>query len=254
MAVRETGLSEVMLRRYLLTLERLEAIEREAGLPPGDLHAGGFAPTELALRLHSRAPDKGIEALQELKDRKITLRDVRRRLENAEGPEGPAPRQIAIKDRGILVARCEGLVAGAAGELFGAGVATTRRPSAKYLRRVGFEFHDAEGAMLGGADLYLAESGGRDPLDALAQSVILASRLPVFHVILGPDLGEAEAERASEALEVLAVPSVGVLLLRDDSPARLIRPAQPRTPDPEDAARYAEILKRFATGRSPLRD
>jgi hypothetical protein len=256
LAARETGLSEVMLRRYLLALERLEAIERDRGMPPGHLLSGGFAPIELTLRLHSRDPQQGLEALEELKQRKITLRDVRTRLEKTDGSgsDGTAARGAALRDRGVLVGRCEGLVSAESAGLFGEGTATSRRSSARYLRRVGFEFRNEVGRILGGADLYLSESGGRDPLETLAQSVVLAAHLPAFYLIVGPDLDEEDAERAVAVLDVLGGRPIGVLLLRDDPPAVLVRPAEVITVAGGSPDRYGEILKQLATGRSTARE
>jgi hypothetical protein len=250
-AARETGLSEVMLRRYLGALDRLQAIEKEASLPVGNLLSATFAPAELALRLHSRDPVAGLKALNELTLRKITVRDIRKELGDGGAPDSDAAvRGRSIRDRGILVARCEGLVGFEAATLFGTGTKARRRPSAKYFRRVGFEFRDPEGDILGGGDLYLAESGGRDPLDGLAQSVVLAKYLPAFYVIIGPDLDAVDADRAADALEALDAPSLGVLLLRDEGPALVVRKAEvdPARGRPE---KYVDLLKRFASGRSP---
>lgn len=248
-AKRESGLSETMLRRYVLALERLSAIESERKLQPGELRSGAFAPVEIALRLYSRDPEAGLNALEALKQRRVTLRDLRRELAETPADVGdPVARSRSLRDRGVLVARCEGMLDAAAPLLYGAGTASNRRPSARYLRRVGFEFRDAEHRILGGGDLYLAESGGRDHFESLAQSVLLARYLPTFHVVVGPDLDEEEARRAADALETLAETSIGVLRLREEGGAQPVRPAVP-DPSRDDPARYRALLKAFATGR-----
>jgi len=251
LAARESRLSETMLRRYVLALERLSAIEVERKLQPGELRSGAFAPVEIALRLYSRDPEAGLNALEALKQRRVTLRDLRRELaETPSDAADPVARSRSLRDRGVLVARAEGLVDAEAPGLFGAGATANRRPSARYLRRVGFEFRDAEHRILGGADLYLAESGGRDNFESLAQSVLLARYLPVFYVVVGPDLEQEEARRAAAALETLAATSIGVLHLRDEGSALLVRPAVP-DPARDDPSRYRGLLKAFATGRAP---
>jgi hypothetical protein len=135
----------------------------------------------------------------------------------------------------------------------GAGAVATRRPSARYLRRVGFNFTNFKGELIAGADLYLAESGGRDPLEMLAQSVILASYLPSFYLILGLDLNLADAERAREALRALDAKSIGVLLLRDGAPATVVKRAEPRG-RPLPVGRYVELLNVFVKHRNPTRE
>lgn len=250
-AARETVLSEVMLRRYLGALDRLETIEREAGLPRDSLLSATFAPAELALRLHSRDPVAGLKALNDLTQRKITVRDIRKELEDGGPPDSDAAaRGRSIRDRGILVARCEALVESEAAVLFGEGASAGRRPSARYFRRVGFEFRDPAADILGGGDLYLAESGGRDPLDGLAQSMVLANYLPAFYVIIGPNLDAVDADRAADALEALDARFLGVLLLQDDGPAHVVRKAEvdPARWRPE---KYVDLLKLFAAGRNP---
>jgi hypothetical protein len=82
---------------------------------------------------------------------------------------------------------------------------------------------------LGGGDHYLGEApdGGRDPLELIAQSVLIASYLPAFYLIFGPNMPEHEAGRAVRTLEVLkAASSIGVLLLRDPGRASVL--ARPR--------------------------
>lgn len=252
-AARETELSEVMLRRYLGALDRLEAVETEAKLTPGDLLSATFAPAELALRLYSRDPKAGLEALKALKQRKVTLRDLRKKLEDSEpAAADAATRARSLRDRGMLVARCEDLVSAEAAGLFGAGTVAARRPSARYLRRVGFEFRNPDGDIIGGADLYLADSGGRDPLEGLAQSLLLAGYLPAFYVVVGPDLDATDADRAADALDALEANSTGVLLLREDGPAVVVRRAEP-DPARKRIGSYRGLLKRFASGRGPTR-
>jgi hypothetical protein len=163
-----------------------------------------------------------------------------------------ASRGASIRERGRMVERCEGLVAAEAERLFGSGTVSARRPLARYLRRVGFDFHDRKGAVMGGTDLYLAESGGRDALEPLAQSVLLACYLPAFYAVLGPDLGEQDAERAAAALEILEARSVGVLLLREHAPPSVVRRPQ-SGPKPDRTDQYTQPLRRFAAGRAPLR-
>ena len=253
LAARETELSDLMLRRYLGAFARLGEIETEVGLTPGSLLSATFAPVELSLRLYSRDADAGLRALAALKQRKITLRELRRRLEGSVPSEPDvAARQRSNRERGILVGRCEELVSSEAVVLFGPGAFADRRQSTKYFRRVGFEFRTSASDVLGGGDLYLSESGGRDPLEGLAQSLLLASYLPAFYLIIGPDLDTEEADRASDALDALEAGSTGVLLLRYELPTLVVRRA---TPDPARARveRYRDLLLRFASGRNTAR-
>jgi hypothetical protein len=120
-AARVSAQSEVMLRRYVTAFQRLEAIERATGLARGALLSGAFAPTELALRLYARDAAAGLAALKRVKERELTLRDLRKDLQNTVAPanETLVVRQNTVAARSKLIVRCEGLVATAATTLFG---------------------------------------------------------------------------------------------------------------------------------------
>lgn len=249
---KESGISDLMLRRYFAAEEKLTNIESTHGLDAGALHSAAFAPVELALRLYGRDPAAGVETLLALRSRTKSLRDIRADLARSAGASTDVvARQRRNRDRGILVARCEELVEMDAARLFGAGIQSMRRPSARYLRRVGFEFRDHDHHLVAGADLYLSETGGRDPLDDIAQTVLLADYLPSFYLVVAPDLDRRDAEKAVWALDAMDARDVGVILLRDQGGADIVRSASngQRSFDP---FHYQQLLRTLAAGRAPL--
>ncbi|WP_298885637.1 hypothetical protein [uncultured Bradyrhizobium sp.] len=226
-AAEATHLSELMLRRYVAALDRLGQIEITHGLAPGELLPPTFAPTELAIRLYGRDPAAGLAALKALKQRKMTLRDIRRELQKAEGF-----RSTNVAERRHFIESCSEAIALQAPRLFGRGAVAQRRPFGfRCFHPLGFEFQNEQGFVLGGADLYIREFG-RDSLDLLAQSALLATYLPSFYIVIGPDLAEGDDKLAITVLDILRANSVGVLLLRDhDDPVVVRRPQVILKPD-----------------------
>ncbi|MDA9408086.1 hypothetical protein XH80_15435 [Bradyrhizobium sp. CCBAU 45384] len=230
LATEATELSELMLRRYVSALDRLGEIETSHALSPGSLLPPTFGPAELAIRLYGRDPVAGLKALQALKQRKMTLRDLRKELRKSEGHAYEGNR---ARERTVLVAACSEAITIQAKKLFGRGTVSQRRPSIRYFQTIGFEFRNSEGFIVGGADLYVGSPlYGPDPLNALAQSVLMASYLPTFYVFLGPELQMSNAEHAAHVLDLFQARSVGVVLLPEDGGALVVRrPESLRQPD-----------------------
>jgi hypothetical protein len=104
---------------------------------------------------------------------------------------------------------------------------------------------------LGGADLYLAEPAtrGSDPLEPIAQSVLLSGYLPVFWIVFGLGNTDDVLARAGEIIAELA-PAIGLLRLRDAGPAEVVRAAQRHPDDSFRVERYRHLIARFGGRRS----
>ncbi|MHC2617996.1 hypothetical protein ACVIW2_000027 [Bradyrhizobium huanghuaihaiense] len=247
LATEATELSELMLRRYISALDRLAEIETSHALPPASLLPPTFGPAELAIRLYSRDPVAGLKALRALKQRKITLRDLRMELRKSEGHAYEGNR---ARERTVLVASCSEAITIQARKFFGRGTVSQRRPSIQYFQTIGFEFRNSQGFIVGGADLYVGSPlYGPNPFNTIAQSVLMATYLPAFYLFLGPELQMSDAEHAVRVLEVLQAHSVGIVLLPEEGGTVVVRRAKParkqdRTKD------YLSILEHLSIERA----
>lgn len=246
-AAEATELSELMLRRYIAALDRLGDIETSHALPPASLLPPTFGPTELAIRLYGRDPVAGLKALHALKQRKMTLRHLRMELHKSEGD---AYERNRARERTVLVATCSEAIAMQAKKLFGRGTASQRRPSIQYFNTIGFEFRNSQGVVIGGADLYVGSPlYAPNPLNTIAQSVLMASYLPAFCIFLGPELRMSDAEHAVRVLEVLQARSVGVVLLPEEGGAVVLR--RPQSSRKADRTKdYLSILEDLSIERA----
>ncbi|MCA1549927.1 hypothetical protein I6F36_24145 [Bradyrhizobium sp. BRP19] len=245
-ATKATDLSELMLRRYIAALDRLGEIETSHALPPASLLPPTFGPTELAIRLYGRDPVAGLKALHALKQRKMTLRDLRVELRKSEGHAYEGNR---ARERTVLVATCTEAISIQAKKLFGRGTVAQRRPSIQYFNTIGFEFRNSQGFIVGGADLYVGSPlYGSNPLSTIAQSVLMATYLPAYYIFLGPELRMSDAEHAVRVLEVLQGRSVGVVLLPEEGGAVVLR--RPESSRKADRAKdYLSILEHLSIER-----
>jgi hypothetical protein len=242
------SLSAVMLKRYVAALVRIEEIADSSGRSVDDLIPSTFTGAELAIRFFDKDSKAGLQALADLRERRTTIEDLRRQRAAMTGGDD---RFAAMKERSDAIERCEVAVGAATAGLFGPEATAQRRPALRYFRRLGFEFLSAEDALLGGADLYLAEPAtrGTDPLEPIAQSVLLSRYLPVFWIVFGPGSADDVVARAEEILAELA-PAIGVLRLRDGDPAEVVRAAQWRQDDSLRAERYRRLISSFGGRRS----
>ena len=226
---RATGVSPVMLSRYVAVLKELELIAPD----PTELSSlvpGSFTGAEVAVRLYHRNREKGLQALKDLREGLTTIDKIRDDL-----AKEPSRRQgFSHPDRAKSAAGVETLLAMEAGRLFGAGSRVVGRTSVPYLCRHGFEVMSPDGNSFAGVDLYFPDT--QDPLEPLARSILLSRYFPRFYVMLAPGFSEDDLGRAAAVLEAFAADSVGLLHMPDENSIRQHRKAPYRSEyDPSDS-------------------
>jgi hypothetical protein len=248
------GLAPLVLKRFLVLMNKLDRVSDQTGIPPADLVSPSYGAVELALRLYDRDAGLGLYALSELRERRMTIEGLQKIL--SETPAGSADpsavsRSVSLRERGILMRLCEDALSEQAGATFGAGSTIVRRPILKYFRRVGFEIL-AGSRILGGADLHLPEaSEGKDSPEELAQSLLLACYLPTFHLVFAPGVAASTVEAAEQALDALHMTSVGIIIVDDGGAVKTTRSA---TPNPViQLAAYEDIKTALAIQRRSSR-
>jgi hypothetical protein len=241
-------LSAVMLKRYMTMLWQLERIAAGHSLDLGGLLSSSFTGTEIAIRIYERKPDAGLKALSDLRQRRVTIDDLRSELKRTPAAHVSSDRGKAIKDRAQIIEHCEVAISAAAPEIFEQGTTVVRRPSLLYFRRVGFEIRNAASEVVSGGDLYPAEPVTRtsDPLEAISQTVLLSQYLPSFWVMFGPRNPEPILRRAHDILAVLA-PRIGILCIGEDGTVVVRRRA--RSAEGARMAEYTELVERFTAPR-----
>lgn len=242
------GLAPVVLKRFLVLMNRLDKVSHDAGVPVADLVSSSYGAVELALRLYDRDPRSGLDALADLRERRTTIEALQKKL--SQTPAGAADpsavsRSVSLRERGILVQRCEDALAQYAGRLFGAGSTIVRRPVLRHFRRIGFEIH-SRGRILGGADLYLAEAsdGSKDSSEGLAQSLLLAGYLPSYYLVFAPGVSAATVAASEQVLDLLDMPRVGIITIDETGHTKKLRPAKPNASS--RLASYEDIRTAFA--------
>jgi hypothetical protein len=240
-AGRSTGLSPVVLARYVSLLDRLHAIaptaqEYESLLPPK------FSSGEIAVRLHESDPVKGRKALKDLRTGDTTLEKLRHELSMQTMPRSRG-RGRSLRERASTIEELEKLLISRAGRLFGAGSSMVRRPALRHLVRDGFEVRSPNDDVTAGLDLYLPEpaASGRDPLDALARSVLLSFYLPRFFLAFAPGFKPNELLRAERILDVFKAPWIGMLEITDKGTVSLFRGTF-SPPKPDRSREYADLV------------
>ncbi|KWV48384.1 hypothetical protein AS156_18040 [Bradyrhizobium macuxiense] len=247
---REIGISALMLRRYLSTFLQIEGTAKAQGVDISALLPSSFTGAELAVRLMTRSKEAGLQALSDLRERRITIDQVREELEKTPVTETASDRAKAMFDRTDNIEHCEVALAAAASKVFGDALICERRAKLRYFRKIGFEITTAAGHVVGGGDLYLPEASSRssDPLETIGLSVLLAKYLPSFWVILVEGHPEPVIRRALEVLSVLDH-RIGVLLIEDSGNVKILRRAEIR----DEALRqqgYAQLIEFFGGRRS----
>jgi hypothetical protein len=225
------GLKPVVLKRFLVLMNKIDEVSRDTGVPAAELVSTSYGAVELALRIYDRDPEAGMSALSDLRERRVTIEELQRRL--LETPAGSADptaisRSLSLRERSLLIQRCEEALTREAGKIFGPGSTVARRPPLKHFHRVGFEI-SAAGRINGGADLYLpdAATGSKDQPHGLAQSLLLAAYLPNFHLVFTPTTTGAAMQAAAGALDVLKMPHIGILVIDGAGNVVETRPAKP---------------------------
>jgi hypothetical protein len=245
------ALSVVILKRYVKTLRRLEQIAVEAGMDPAALLPPSFTAAEIAVRLHERDPESGVAALRDLRQRRLGIEELRRRLERAPLVEDVPPRGVVMAGRAAVVEDIGTVFAAAVPGMFGIGAVSVWRPALRHFCRLGFDVRSGTGNLLAGADVYLSNAAGRsDVLEDLAQSVLLSFYMPAFLILIGPGGAGtlAAARRAGGVLDLLEAPWIGILSIDVGGEVVPVREARGRPPLDRTAG-YAAILDSFG-GRS----
>ncbi|MEH2524202.1 MULTISPECIES: hypothetical protein [unclassified Bradyrhizobium] len=248
-----TGLSWGLLTRYLNVLGRIETAASSAGVPPDDLISPGFNGVEIAIRLYDRSSELGLAALRGLHDGTTSLAEVRNRL--ASAPAGSADADVVSRSRLLRrnateIQAVEDAVEAARGALFPKDSIIRRRRGLLYFRRVGIEIIASNGAPLCGLDIVTDSAQGRDSLDAgLAQSVLLSTYFPRFHLVFSPSADASTIDEAVSALELLTVPWIGIIQVLETGRLEIIRKPSV-SPLPDRSAQYSKLVSKLAVGRT----
>lgn len=244
------GVSPLMMKRYDAGLRSIEGIAARNRTAADALLPASFTAAEVAVRLHARDPNAGLRALADLARGSMTIEAVRAALDATPAKPGPAgDRSRTLRERAMMIQRCEDAVVTQAGRLFKRGVTVRRRPSMRLFRKVGFEMFGRDGQLASGADLYLAETptASRDEFEGVAQSVLLSHYLPSFHLLFGPGAAPATIERTTKVLDTLGAPWVGVAVFGETD--EIIRVRAPRgRPVPDRTAEYREMRNTLSQG------
>lgn len=249
-----SGLSWGIVTRYVSVLRRIRSVAAAHGVPLAALASRGFNASEAAVRLYARSPEQGIEALLGRQAAATTLGSIRRKLAaapvDAAGPVG-ASRQLIKAARGYEIELAERALASRSHDLFPRDCSLRRRPGLLYFRRVGYEACSPDGRILAGIDVLVVDALlNRDALDgALAQSVLLSTFFPTFHLVFSSGSDIAVVRRAADALEIMDVLSVGIVRVTDTGDLDVLR-SPSGGPVPDRTRQYDLIRQRFAVGRS----
>lgn len=246
------GVSAVMLQRYVSTLLKLERIAADHGRDIGELLPSSFTGTEVALRIYDRKPGAGLKALLELRDRHVTIDDLRSELERMLPTDIASLRRGTVaKERKLMIDDCWAALVENASRTFGEFTTVEQRPVLQFFRRTGFDVRDANSNIIAGVDLYLAEPVSRTthPLQTIAQTVLLSEYMPSFWLMLGPGNGEPIARTAADVLAVLA-PQIGILQISQSGELEIRRKANVHGPISR-AASYSSLIAEL--GRRPLK-
>jgi DNA-binding transcriptional MerR regulator len=237
------GLAPVVLKRFLVIMNKLDRVSVETGIPPAALVSPSYGAVELALRLYDRDAGLGLHALSELRERRMTIEGLQKIL--SETPAGSAnpsavSRSVSLRERATLVKHCEDALSQNTGFMFGPGTTIVRRPILKHFRRIGFEILDGS-RILGGADLHLLETaeGLKDSPEGLAQSLLLAHYLPIFYLAFAPGVAAGTVESAEQALDALGMAWVGIITIDASGAVKTARRGIPN--DASKLAAYADV-------------
>lgn len=248
-AAAATGLAWVMLRRYVVVIDRIDEIALAAGRPAASLLSGSFSAVELAVRIHARDPAAGLAALEDLAARRATIEDLRTRLGSLPPSTSVSDRQVAMRERGFLIEKCESTLRARASDLFGKDVSVVRRPPIRFCRTVGYDILGSRNRLVAGCDLYVdAASRGRDPLDEFARSVLLSRFYPRFFLVLAPALGDDVRKAADSAIDLFEVRWIGVIALSERGGAEIVR--KPRGRPLPDLTGGIEPMRAALAGRA----
>jgi hypothetical protein len=234
-----SGLSPVMLRRYVATLMRIEDIAAAHDRDADGLLPASFTGAEVAIRIYDRDAAEGLAALTELRERGTTLEILRARLKEMPEEDVLRKRQLAKMGRAMRIEKCEVAFAAVAPGLFGEGAVARRRPRLRFFWNVGFEIVAGTGTMIAGADLYTAEIDRGDPLNEIAKSILLSLYFPAFSILFGFGVLGHVVSQAVDAIEALA-PWIEILRIDADGSVTVVRQAT-RIPPENRTAEYASL-------------
>lgn len=255
-AAEATGVSHLMWKRYRRALERTEEIARDAGVPAEALLSSHFAHQEVALRIHERSADEGLEILSSSARGDLRLAELRERLSrmpDSDPTDGEAARSAVVRAKSAGRGLVDRALKDSRERLFGAGSRIHRRPRLQYMSADGYEIIARDGSVAAGVDV--TDVGVRTNRDRVAESIspslLTSTFFPEFYLAcLSPRDGGA-AERTAEVLGWLRADWVGVVAVRADGSLEKVRNASgPPVPDRTD--RYEAAKRLF--GKRPEGD
>lgn len=249
-------LSPGVLRRYVVLLERLRAIAETRGLPRDALVSEVFNGAEVAARIYDLDPERGMAALQDLKDGTVTLAGLRERLAELSAsaalePFEPEPREerrttksvarglAVIRSRELKAAFMRKALAPWAEGRWGPGSSLRRRPPTRhYTSHQGFEVvgADAPDRPRAGGELFILDGREENELGyferVFPSYLVLATFYPAFFFAFSPSTPEASVTRAVELPGLFGAGSVGVVrVTAAGTVENLVEPDGPPVPD-----------------------
>jgi hypothetical protein len=245
LALKEIELSSNLLGRYISVLRRLREIAELHNVPVERLLSPVFSATEIAVRIYDRAPNLGLESLNQLKERRTTLIKLRSKLEDIE----LSSQQLEKARKGSWIEEQETALKTFAVEEFGASSQLTRRPALKPFARIGWIVLGKDRLPKCGIDLF-------DPAEkhvveaALVSALALSTFFKRFFVMFPAAAEEETVARAVAMLDFFRANSVGTLYGDIKGGVKLFRAAT-GSPTPDRSSDYASLESMFAYGRFP---